>query len=161
MLSKASICSAEDLSPEWQALLAAAQEARGRAYAPYSRFSVGAAVQGASGRTYQGCNVENASSGLTVCAERVAIWSAISAGETALRALAVVTEPGSTPCGACRQVMQEFGGERVACKLPVLVADTAGHVWLTSLAELLPDPFPSAELAGHVVPFAPETGDAS
>ncbi|MHB1296129.1 MAG: cytidine deaminase [Anaerolineae bacterium] len=159
MLSKESVRLASSFSAEWQALLAAALDARSRAYAPYSRFPVGAAVQGASGRVYQGCNVENVSSGLTVCAERVAIWTAVAAGETALRALALVTEPGSTPCGACRQVMQEFARNPVAGDLPVLVADTAGHAWLTSLAELLPVPFPTAELAQHTAPDAPETGD--
>ncbi|MHB0858460.1 MAG: cytidine deaminase [Anaerolineae bacterium] len=145
MLSRNSIRMASDLPSEWQPLLDAALEARSHAYAPYSRFPVGAAVEGTSGRVYRGCNVENVSTGLTVCAERVAIWNAVSAGETALRALVVVTEPGSTPCGACRQVMQEFAQD-----LPVLVADTDGHAWLTSLAELLPDAFPCTELAHHV-----------
>lgn len=126
-----------ELSEEDRALVAAALEARERAYAPYSQFAVGAAVRTASGRTFTGCNVENASSGLTVCAERVAIWKAISAGERALRALAVVSEGGATPCGTCRQVMSEFVED-----MAVLVVDTDDHVWVTSLRALLPDAFP-------------------
>ena len=90
----------------------------------------------ASGRIYAGCNVENASYGLTVCAERVAIWKAVSEGATEFVALAVVTEPGSSPCGACRQVLSEFSAD-----LPILIADTGGHVFMTSLGVLLPSPF--------------------
>jgi len=130
-----------DLPAEWRALLAVATEARRNAYAPYSCFPVGAAVRTASGRVFAGSNVENASTGLTVCAERLAIWKAVSEGEHHLKALVVVTEPGSTPCGACRQVMSEF-----AADLPILVADTNGHVSLTSLGDLYPDPFPKAKL---------------
>jgi cytidine deaminase len=131
---------ADDLAPEWRALLAAAREARQRAHAPYSRFQVGAAVRGASGRVFGGCNIENASYGLTVCAERVAVWQAVAAGEQRLSALVVVTADGSTPCGACRQVLHEFA----AGELPVLIADTAGGGWFTTLAALLPHPFPQA-----------------
>ncbi|MFP3896826.1 MAG: cytidine deaminase [Anaerolineales bacterium] len=126
-----------DLSGEDRNLVAAALEARARAYAPYSQFAVGAAVRTASGHIFAGCNVENASFGLTVCAERVAIWKALSAGERALQALAVVSEGGATPCGACRQVMSEFVEDMI-----VLVADTDDHVWITSLQALLPDAFP-------------------
>lgn len=125
------------LDPSWRALLEAATEARGRAHAPYSRFAVGAAVRTGSGRIYSGANIENASSGLTVCAERVAIWKAVSEGERHFDALVVITDTGATPCGACRQVLVEFEAD-----LPVLVADTAGHAWMTSLAALLPDAFP-------------------
>lgn len=121
----------------WRALLEAAAGARECAYAPYSRFAVGAAVRTGSGRIYSGANVENASSGLTVCAERVALWKAVSEGERHFQALAVITDTGATPCGACRQVLVEFEAD-----LPVLVADTAGHAWMTSLAALLPDAFP-------------------
>jgi len=131
-----------ELSREWRELLDAAQQARARAYAPYSSFPVGAAVRTATGRIYAGCNVENASSGLTVCAERVAIWKAISEGERDFVALAVVTESGSPPCGACRQVMSEFVED-----MPVLVADTSGQAWLTTLQHLLPDAFPRVSLA--------------
>jgi cytidine deaminase len=134
---KAEAIAVQTLSPAWRELLDAASQARERAYAPYSRFAVGAAVRAAGGKVYTGSNVENASSGLTVCAERVAIWQAVAAGEREFAALAVITEPGATPCGACRQVMIEF-----AAGLPILVADTAGHAWLTDLQTLLPDAFP-------------------
>ena len=127
----------ERLDEPWQELLQAAEAARERAYAPYSRFLVGAAVRAGSGRIYTGANVENASSGLTVCAERVALWKAVSEGERRFEALALITAPGATPCGACRQVLAEFQSG-----LPILVADTAGRAWLTSLAVLLPDAFP-------------------
>jgi cytidine deaminase len=127
----------DSLDALWRELLDAAARARERAYAPYSRFQVGAAVRAGSGRIYAGANVENASSGLTVCAERVAVWKAVSEGERRIEALALITEPGATPCGACRQVLAEFESD-----LPVLVADTAGRAWLTSLAALLPDAFP-------------------
>ena len=130
------------LDDAWRSLLAAAQEARGRAYTPYSRFAVGAAARGGSGRIYTGANIENASSGLTVCAERVAVWKAIFESEQTLDALALITETGATPCGACRQVLSEF-----AADLPILVADTQGRVWMTSLAALLPDAFPRVSYA--------------
>ncbi|MFO7695606.1 MAG: cytidine deaminase [Anaerolineae bacterium] len=126
-----------ELDPAWTVLLAAATEVRARAYAPYSRFAVGAAVRGSSGRIYAGANVENASSGLTVCAERVAAWKAISEGEDHLEAMALITDTGATPCGACRQVLIEFEAD-----MPILVADTSGNAWMTSLAALLPDAFP-------------------
>ena len=125
------------LDSDWRALLDAAAEARRRAHAPYSRFAVGAAVRTGSGHIYSGANIENASSGLTVCAERVALWKAVSEGEQHFQALAVITDTGATPCGACRQVLVEFEAD-----LPVLVADTAGHAWMTSLAALIPDAFP-------------------
>lgn len=126
-----------ELEPAWAVLLAAATEVRARAYAPYSRFAVGAAVRASSGRIYTGANVENASSGLTVCAERVAVWKAISEGEDHLEEMALITDTGATPCGACRQVLIEFETD-----MPILVADTAGNAWMTSLAALLPDAFP-------------------
>lgn len=127
----------DQLAPYWRALLDAATQARQRAHAPYSRFAVGAALRAGSGRIYAGANVENASSGLTVCAERVAVWKAVSEGERRIEALAVITAPGATPCGACRQVLVEFEAD-----LPILVADTGGRAWLTTLAALLPDAFP-------------------
>lgn len=132
----------ESLGADWRMLLDAAAEARSRAYAPYSRFEVGAAVRAGSGRIYAGSNVENASTGLTVCAERIAIWKAISEGERNLEALVVLTSTGATPCGACRQVLAEF-----AADIPLLVADTCGHAWITSLAALLPDAFPRISYA--------------
>ena len=137
------IISVDRLSLEWRAMIATATEARRHAYAPYSKFPVGAAVRSSTGRIFAGCNVENASLGLTVCAERVAIWNAVLQGEKQLVALAVVTDSGATPCGACRQVMSEF-----AVDMPVLVADTSGHAWLTSLRDLLPHAFPRTDLNG-------------
>src|SRR4051794_18230299 len=91
----------------------AARAAVKSCYAPYSKFRVGAAVLGGSGKIYAGCNVENASYGLCNCAERTAIFTAVAAGERAIRAVAVFTPtPGLTmPCGACRQVINEFGPE--------------------------------------------------
>lgn len=125
-----------DLSPQWAELVAAAEQARVRAYAPYSHFAVGAAVCTPSGAVYAGCNIENASYGLTVCAERVAVWQAVAAGETALSALAVYTPEMASPCGACRQVLAEFAPD-----LPILLADAQGHVLVTSLRALLPMSF--------------------
>src|SRR5438105_687248 len=100
-----------DRSNWLDALLQAAWQAQKNAYVPYSHFAVGAAVLGESGKTYGGANVENASYGLTVCAERVAIFSAIAAGERAIGAIAVVgsAQTVTPPCGACRQVLSEFG----------------------------------------------------
>jgi len=106
-------------SVDWTALARAARTASGRAYCPYSRFAVGAAVLGDDGRVFTGCNVENASFGLTVCAERNAIFHAIAEGARRIVALALYTptaEP-ATPCGACRQVLVEFGPDAdVECR---------------------------------------------
>lgn len=121
-------------------LLAAAELARERAYAPYSRYFVGAAALSVRGRMYAGCNVENASYGLSICAERTAIFTAISAGERTIQALAVVTEaaePGM-PCGACRQVIQEFAASP---DMPIVLANTAGRQVELTLRELFPRPF--------------------
>ena len=115
-------------------LLEAALAARKRAYAPYSKFLVGAAVRAESGKIYTGCNVENASYGLTVCAERNALFSAVGAGERKFTALCVVgdTEEPISPCGACRQVMAEF---KVPC---IILANLKGDVKEYTLEELLP-----------------------
>jgi len=120
------------------ALVAAAREVQARAYAPASRFAVGAAVRAADGRTFVGCNVENASYGLTICAERAAICAAVAAGARVVEAVAVVTdldEP-ARPCGACRQVLAEFGRD-----MEVVLAGRGEEVTQTSLSALLPDPF--------------------
>ena len=119
-----------------QALIDAARKARANAYAPYSKYQVGAAVLGGSGRIYSGCNVENVTYGLTVCAERVAIFRAVAEGEHEIAALAVVTENGATPCGACRQVLVELGS--IA---RVLIANADGSFRETSALELLPQAF--------------------
>jgi cytidine deaminase len=117
-------------------LIAKAMEARKKAHAPYSRFTVGAALLAKSGRVYMGCNVENASYGLSICAERAAIFKAVSEGERDFEAIAVVTEKGVTPCGACRQVLMEFGED-----IQVIVADEAGEYRVFALQELLPEAF--------------------
>ncbi len=113
----------------------AAQHVRLHAHAPYSHITVGAALRGVSGKVYLGCNVENASYGLTVCAERNAVFAAVTAGEREFDALAVASEKGLTPCGACRQVLSEFAPD-----LPITLVDGAGRTRATSLAALLPEP---------------------
>ncbi len=125
-----------ELSKDWADLLEAARHARQFAYAPYSKYAVGAAVRTRRGATYEGCNIENAVNRLSTCAEQLAIWKALSEGDREIEALALVSEMGSTPCGGCRQGMVEFAPE-----LPLLVADEDGHAWLTSLPELLPDSY--------------------
>jgi cytidine deaminase len=130
-----------ELPETLRALAKAALDARAHAYSPYSGFAVGAAVRAMGGRVYAGCNVENASFGLTVCAERVALWNALAAGESAFEALAVASETGAMPCGACRQVMAEFAPD-----MPVAVLDTSGHARLTSVSELLPFSFTGEQL---------------
>ncbi len=117
-------------------LVSLAAEARKKAHAPYSNFSVGAALLARSGLVYTGSNVENASYGLSVCAERVAVFKAVSEGEREFEAIAVVTENGVTPCGACRQVLIEFGDD-----IQVIVADTTGHRRAFALTDLLPEGF--------------------
>lgn len=119
------------------ALVVAARSARMHAYCPYSRFAVGAALESTDGRIFTGCNVENASYGLTVCAERAAVLAAVAAGVRRFRRLVVVADadPPVAPCGACRQVLMEFGGE-----LQVEGIGPRGRCRWT-LAELLPDPF--------------------
>ena len=122
------------------ALLAAARAVRAHAHAPYSRFTVGAAVLDDTGRIHAGCNVENASYGLTVCAERNAVAAAVAAGAKSIRAVAVVTRmrrPLATPCGACRQVLAEFAGDDV----PILLAGPTGAAREESLGALLPQAF--------------------
>ena len=122
---------------ERRALIDLANEARRRAYAPYSNYPVGAALRTKSGRIFTGCNVENAAYPTSMCAERVAIYKAVSEGEKAFDVIAVVTPNGGTPCGGCRQVMAEFGLDMV-----VLIADGEGRlVQETTVAGLLPGAF--------------------
>jgi len=113
--------------------------ARQRAYAPYSKYKVGAAVRTKRNKIYSAANVENASYGLTVCAERCAVWSAVAAGEIKdYEAIAIVIdgERLPTPCGACRQVLAEFAPD-----IRVVLATTRGQRKVTTLSVLLPDPF--------------------
>jgi len=124
-----------------RALIRRAIEARERAYAPYSGYAVGAALLGKSGRVYTGCNVENAVYPLGICAERVAVFKAVSEGELEFVAIAVATDNGGSPCGSCRQVLREFGVDIV-----VLIADTAGAFRETTIEALLPDSFGAADL---------------
>ena len=117
-------------------LIASAAAVREQAYAPYSNFKVGAALKGKSGRVYTGCNVENAAYGPSMCAERTAIFKAVSEGEREFEAIAVVTENGVSPCGSCRQVMIEFAPD-----MAVIIADTQGRARFTTVRDLLPDGF--------------------
>lgn len=121
-----------------ESLIAAAWGARERAYAPYSGFAVGAAVLTASGKVFTGSNVENATFPLTVCAERVAIATAVAAGEREVVTVAVVTQtdPPAAPCGGCRQVIHEFGQQA-----RVLVGGSTGVVSVYRIGELLPHAF--------------------
>ncbi len=122
---------------ERQSLIALANEARRQAYAPYSNYHVGAALRTKSGRIFTGVNVENAAYPDSICAERVAVFKAVSEGERDFDVIAVVTDNGGTPCGSCRQVLAEFGLETV-----VLIADRNGNlVQETSVGDLLPGAF--------------------
>lgn len=121
-----------------EALVAFAMEARTTAYAPYSKYKVGAAIRTGNGRVFTGCNVENASYGLCNCAERTAIFTAVAAGERVITAVAVATDDGGSPCGACRQVISEFV-PKDGTPVPVLLIASDGIIARrTTLAELLP-----------------------
>jgi cytidine deaminase len=124
-------------------LVAAARTAREHAHAPFSNFRVGAAVRAKSGRIFSGCNVENATYGLTLCAERVAIFKAVSEGERGFDAVAVVadTDMLTPPCGSCRQILWEFCGDA-----EVFLANLKGKVDRYRMLELLPKPFDSSFL---------------
>jgi cytidine deaminase len=115
-------------------LIESATKARANSYSPYSGFAVGAAVLTRNGRIFTGCNVENASYGLTICAERNAVAAAVASGERDLLAVAVVTDcsPPASPCGACRQVLAEFGNVKV------ILANLLGERVITQIEELLP-----------------------
>jgi cytidine deaminase len=128
---------------EYEALISAARDARLNAHAPYSNFRVGAALRAASGRIFGGCNVENSTYGLTVCAERVAIFKAISEGERGFDAIAVVTDTDTLtpPCGACRQLIWEFCGD-----VPVVLANLKGKMETLRMRDLFPKPFDSSHL---------------
>jgi cytidine deaminase len=128
---------------EHEALVEAARQARENAHAPYSNFRVGAALRATSGRIFGGSNVENATYGLTVCAERVAIFKAMSEGERGFDAIAVVTDTDALtpPCGACRQLIWEFCGD-----VPVVLANLKGKSETLQMRELFPKPFDSRNL---------------
>ena len=119
-------------------LIAEARQARENAVAPFSKFKVGAALQTKAGKIYRGCNVENATYGLTVCAERVALLSALAAGERKFTAIAVVTQSDepSTPCGPCRQLMWEYCGD-----IDIILGNLNGPTARYRLSTLLPLPF--------------------
>jgi cytidine deaminase len=121
-------------------LIRSATDVRENAFAPYSNFRVGAAVESESGTIYTGCNVESASYGLTVCAERVAIWKGISRGEKKFGRIAVVvdTEELTPPCGVCRQIIWEFCGD-----VPVILSNLQGRTETIQMGELLPRAFDS------------------
>lgn len=124
------------------ALVSAARSAMAQAYAPYSQFRVGAAIEDGQGRVFTGCNVESASYGLSICAERMALGAAVVAGARELRRVAVTTEvdPPAAPCGACRQLLAEFGLDAEV----VAVGPARERRWV--LRDLLPDPFTRASL---------------
>ena len=126
-------------------LISAAWQAREQAYVPYSGFAVGAAALGGDGRIYRGCNIENASYGLTNCAERTAMFKAVSEGATEFTAIAIAAEKSAPwPCGACRQVLNEFAPD-----IRVLVTWGDGMRDEASLRQLLPHGFGGKELAGQ------------
>lgn len=125
-----------------ETLIMRAIAARKDAYAPYSQYAVGAALLTESGQIFDGVNIENAVYPLTICAERVAIFKAVSQGEKSFKAIAVVTKNGGTPCGSCRQVMAEFGLDTL-----VLIAKSDGTlIREQTVAELLPGAFGPADL---------------
>jgi cytidine deaminase len=127
---------------ERQMLIDLANDARKLAYAPYSHYPVGAALRTKTGRIYTGVNIENAAYPHTMCAERVAIFKAVSEGETEFEVIAVVTNNAGSPCGGCRQVMAEFGLDTI-----VLFADSDGHLKKElTVSELLPEAFTPAHL---------------
>jgi cytidine deaminase len=122
---------------ERSALIQIAIEARKKAYVPYSHYPVGAALLTKSGKIFTGANIENAAFPVTICAERTAIFKAVSEGELELEAIAVVTKNGGTPCGSCRQVMAEFNP-----KLKIYIANEKGElVQETQLKDILPGYF--------------------
>ena len=124
-------------------LMRRAREVMQNAYAPYSKFHVGAAIEAADGTIHVGCNVENASYGLTICAERMAVGAAVAAGKRSLKRIAVATavEPPATPCGACRQLLAEFGLDLEI----IAVGPSSERRW--KLKELLPEAFTRESLS--------------
>ena len=131
------------ISEDYKQLIELANEARRRAYVPYSHYAVGAVLRTKTGRVYAGVNIENAAYPVTICAERVAVFKAVSDGEHEFEVLALVTDNGGSPCGACRQVLAEFGLDTI-----VLIADANGKlIQKTSIGELLPGAFTPNDLS--------------
>lgn len=131
------------LTEDYKQLINLANEARRRAYAPYSNYAVGAALRTKTGRVYTGVNIENAAYPATMCAERVAVFKAISDGEREFEVIALVTDNGGSPCGSCRQVLAEFGLDAI-----VLIADGKEKlIQKMTVAELLPGAFTSEKLS--------------
>jgi len=128
---------------EYEKLIKEAEKARKKAYTPYSKFKVGAAVLCDDGKIFSGCNIENASFGLSICAERVAFFKAISEGSTEIKAIAVIgnTNKPCSPCGACRQVISEFGED-----IPLIMTNLKGDVRIKKIKELLPEAFGKNDL---------------
>jgi cytidine deaminase len=122
----------------WNILIKKAMDARKNAYAPYSKFSVGAALLEKEGSIYQGCNIENSTYGLTVCAESVALFKAVSEGKRALKAIAIVADTPEPvfPCGACRQILAEFNPD-----ITIIMTNLVNKKRIMRLSELLPKPF--------------------
>lgn len=132
-------------SPDHQSLIDLANEARKRAYAPYSNYRVGAALRTKSGRVFSGVNVENAAYPTGMCAERVAVFKAVSEGEKDFEIIAVVTDNGGSPCGGCRQVLAEFGLDTI-----VLIANGEGKLMkIITVSDLLPEAFTPSHLVNR------------
>ncbi len=142
IFQSALLCAAPLSSETTSELIGKATLAQKKAYPPYSHYYVGAALLTKSGKIFTGCNVENASYGLTICAERTAVFKAISEGEKDIEAIVVITKDGGMPCGACRQVLNEFNPQMI-----VIAADEQGKIHFEKpLSHLLPSAFGPANL---------------
>ena len=131
------------MKEKFEKLIREAEKARKEAYTPYSKFKVGAAILCADGKIFTGCNIENASFGMSVCAERVAIFKAVSEGSTKFEAIAVICDTGKpcSPCGACRQVISEFGED-----ILLIMSNLKGDVKIKKIREFLPEAFGKKDL---------------
>ena len=131
------------MNEKYKKLIGEAEQARKKAYTPYSKFKVGAAILTSEGRIFSGCNIENASFGLTICAERVAVFKAISEGFKKFEAIAIIADTlrPCYPCGACRQVILEFGED-----ITLIMANLKGDIKINKIKELLPEAFNKNDL---------------
>jgi len=131
------------VNEKYKKLIGEAEQARKKAYTPYSKFKVGAAILTSEGRIFSGCNIENASFGLTICAERVAVFKAISEGFKKFEAIAIIADTirPCYPCGACRQVILEFGED-----ITLIMANLKGDIKINKIKELLPEAFNKNDL---------------